>query len=608
MDRLILQEIHLYSLPLSPLNNNVYDKSIYTLFTGETLLTSEVKNRILIHIRNLSRGFSLNKNEVLTLYTADLEGTKLQHITKANYCMVKVSGSFYYYFITEYVSNANNGSITFSLQWDSWQNNLDEIKKIQPQLVSRFTPNDAIVEGDVLKPYYKGSFESFDYKDYTSIQILKDGMILWERLIVDKECPIGITNSILSPLKLLYRPYCVLNKDTTIKVSASRYCIRNLDETINQEYQDYSFTSTTFLEGDQELSTYILSRAITIMGIGTPLYYEVPNQLPRVINGFNSTATMEKYTSIDSKPLSLPYYSDTFFSSIEYDTFEINLNKSRNIDISIIENTPIPFNDNRFNTYDLKSPFYNIDIYGASKLDKSPFINDEKIRITLTKENGFIPAYSISGKSVTNRFKVNPPKETIINRDSLSEFMRNNAYSFNTSNALSILSAIVGGFTPSSTPIQSITSIARGATTALNSIMRVEDIDHSVDAITNTSSNLTSPIYETDIPIIVETQLVDEIRESVLYDLNVNGVFCYEVRDIFSVNRVNFDFIQIEDPLIDNLEIDYEDKNIIYNIFKNGVRIWHPDKTVTVGSSQQTAYLMKFDLYNFPMNIIEELS
>lgn len=160
--------IHLYETPLDISGKNVIDivrpKNDTIPFNAKQILF-DYFNIEFNHKEINADNRSIKKTQNTTTLTVPI---RFYNIRNSNYCIIydEISRDYYFYFITEIVSNnesVENPSSTLVLNWDVWNNNIDEISSRSANVTDntilckhydRFSKN-----GNELMPLFYNKFQ-----------------------------------------------------------------------------------------------------------------------------------------------------------------------------------------------------------------------------------------------------------------------------------------------------------------------------------------------------------------------------------------------------------------------------------------------------------------
>lgn len=625
-----IEEILIFKTPLDSSYSNVYDgystKNEYYSF-----LLTNFETTVIYSYDIGAKRKSVNLNKKIDLQV-NLNDVSVRSINDYNYCCITAeNGDKYFYFIDNYkINNSVGYEATLYCTWDSWSNNYSKLWEQNSN--KEFTETRHIDEYEYKSTDSNGKnyFETINYvtdeEEYPVInsiqQDLIDGYeILYARIFCRSEtyvfamhCNYEATDSrfqfykwanegamhSVSPLKVVYSPVCVINKNTKkIDYDITKYRVwfkaeNNKAYKTNTEYE-FEFTKNqwfTLSQGNEVVyadltfnSPYPFS--VTLLPDNTKLIeYGAPDSSDRFngdcsyyFGGYGGDETQ------GTQPYSWGFTGVLRFSGTTKD-FDIRLNNGISGTKQEFLNRLTSKDKSLKYTYEphLKEyPYqYPSIFFGNNKIDLigekgTRFVNCKLDYVNTTSPKLWIKNDNNSDYPI-KPFLAKSSGQIIVQKDTLSEYMRNNAGSIASQWSSNYLS----------TGIESISSIMnknyfKTATQGLQFFNRgfaitakQIDADNRRDSVTIPSDYALDDIYFQDSVIICDNKIEDEkdkdcaLNKFILYGVNLNNY-----SNIFENTRHNFDFVKTSNCELSRLKISNYDKNIIKNMFDNGVRKWH---------------------------------
>lgn len=581
-----INKIYLFSVPLYNNYENVYDKDFMEFYNENKDSNDTIKNSLVVSFALGGRMLPLEKRTFITIPIKDIEGDSVQDLNKVTYCVLEQNnGNYYYYFVTAIDTNLGVGAVTFSIEWDAWQNNINDLKNINNQLVSRRTRADELFINDKIEPYdnYSIRDEEVPYNDTNECI----GGIIWERLLYDADMKLGDTPSekVSSlppyyPLKVVYRPFIMLSSDLSIDTSVQsiQYREDNQYKSIN-----FSFVDANFYFTNDTLNSHLISRELTLI---VPFEYENVGGNYRITSDVRVVQIGSALLVIDKTSPMSSFYNERIFYSARirnvnsYDVSALKINDAFN---------------SHLNGALLKYPYYKKEIRIDNDIVSLPPNKDYKHFDFLILSELIYWNLQIFYQETNHKIPFNVTRELPINKDSLTEYLRSSKYS-------DLFSKLMGFISTN----QKKGGLKRRALNILdNSIGSVAQIAD----IINASDNLTLPNTDLNqlfrLSPVISTKYIndDSLIDSLNYEFNYFGIESNESVNIFDINHLYFDYYKVPNPVL-NLTLSSSDNETLINILQAGVRIWHCDKSISFKPMERVMFF-NYEYYNFCKYLFE---
>ena len=626
-----IEEILIFKTPLDSSYSNVYDgystKNEYYSF-----LLANFETTVIYSYDIGAKRKSVNLNKKIDLQV-NLNDVSARTINDYNYCCITAeNGDKYFYFIDNYkINNSVGYEATLYCTWDSWSNNY--LKSWENNSDKEFIETRHIDEYKFVNEVNGvRTFDTINYvtdeKEFPTISSIEsddDYEVLYVRLFCRSETTVfafephsttldidailwnqkqfaGAMHSAL-PLKVVYSPLCVINKHTRkIDYSVKKYRVRfkvipdtssGYSGYVTKEFDlDYTLYQWLYTPIKNEIIyadlTFNVPYPYTILSYssGKILYYGGDESAPLYgdftdyFGGF-----IAPNTEGDIKPSGYGFTHTAYYTD-DIRKFDIKINKSisNTLDDCLKLFTSKDYND--IYTHEPHLTVYPYNYYSISFGNQIvPLIGEintsnvncelEYVNATVSKlwfKNDNNSSYKLKPLCATSNGQV------IVQVDSLAEFMQSNSQSVATQSTINAISngisASFGALTLNAP--KAITSTANAVTYAVSLDAKLKDIDNKLDSVSVPSSYSFDDMHFQDSVIILKNVIEDEkdkknaLNKFVKYGVNLNNY-----GNIFENTSHNFDFIKTSNCELSRLKISNYDKNIIKNMFDNGVRKWH---------------------------------
>ena len=619
----IIQHFYLFNVPLYNDYENVYDYDFYS-FYKENDSNEEIANSLIYNSYNLpdgTRGINLDKK---ISFPVNLAGhySDIEKLMRATYCVFRTfDNKSYYYFITSYQMSGPN-CIIYELEWDAWQNNLNSISNnIIPQKVSRRTRNDLYISQVSPTLFTVSSSDGYTLLDdkltFKTDKRLVNKSILWERRILEKDAEIGFksgdvltkssgASTILLPLKVVYRPYCIIDTNFTITFNQVK---------VNSFMIDCEMSIGRVILNDAELA--LNEKTVTkSYTFDAPYTYKFKDDYVEISNNVTICNV------IDGKEFS---NNNLLLSSTAIGPSARNEIYSNIIDLTKYK----PINPNKLNinssfTNDLdgalyKYPFYKVslELTNDYKIPLIPTLENKSMKLTKFIDAQINSLYKLDYQNITNinsYFQIKGEREGLVNKDSLVSYLRNSGASLATNAFLSSLPSFqsINSSYFTSTIGSDVYNLGANV---MNTFSGLIDANNRSDLVSGLSPYL-GEIYRNTEPIITIKEATENNElKNIRTNIALFGVPSDEVIDIFEQNRLLYDYIVIPKPILTSINLDNMDLNILNEILTKGLRIWHISKSLdnllptgnNVINEISDIFLMKFNRFNFTKSAIPYL-
>ena len=624
-----IEEILIFKTPLDSSYSNVYDgyssKNEYYSF-----LLTNFETAVIYSYDIGAKRKSVNLNKKIDLQV-NLNDVSVRSINDYNYCCITAeNGDKYFYFIDNYkINNSVGYEATLYCTWDSWSNNYSKLWEQNSNnefIETRHIDEYNIVE-DITTHLETKNFitdeEEFPLID--SIENITDDKyeVLYARIFCRSETFVfgyelyhndnpegvfwrkwgcaGAMHSV-SPLKVVYTPLCVIDKSTR-KIA---YEIKNYKVWFTTTDGTYTYRQSKDFELEfTKYQWFVTSKLNEIIYADLTFNLPYPYSFRKLASGEtileygydinepifkgNFSSYFGGYggtTDSDTEPSGYGFAHSKFYVG-ENKEFDLTINRIPthldNKSISELMNSK-DYNDryeNEPHMFVYPNYFYSL-VIGNNTIPLIGEENTKKINFSFDYINTTSPKLWFKNDN-NNNYKLKPLYsksigQIIVQVDSLAEYMQSNANQVNQqylNNALNFSVSAIGGAIKRS-PTQLINSGVNFVENSISIKSKLKDIDNKRDSVSIPSTYALDDVYYQDSIIILHNEIEDSkdketaLNKYVLYGLNVN-----RYGNIFQNTRHNFDFVKTSNCELNRLQISNYDKNIIKNMFNNGVRKWH---------------------------------